>query len=171
MLLAHARGEVLFICGAGISRPSGLPDFRELVRSVYKELDQSVHEILPETPIQEHFQATPDCSKLTDRQTAEVRRFIAGEFDVVLGMLERRLDGHTHGESKVRGTVAKLLRKASDKPARIHRALMRLADRGGATTIMTTNFDLLLETAAKRLRAPVETYALGSIPRPTTRKE
>ena len=42
-------------------------------------------------------------------------------------MLERRLDGQTHGESKVRGTVAELLRKASDKPARIHRALIRLA--------------------------------------------
>ena len=50
-------------------------------------------------------------------------------------------------------------------------ASMRLADRGGATTIMTTNFDLLLEAAAKRLRVPVETYALGSIPRPTRRKE
>ena len=48
---------------------------------------------------------------------------------------------------------------------------MRLADCGGGSTIMTTNFDLLLEAAAKRLRSPVQTYALGSIPRPTTRKE
>ena len=48
---------------------------------------------------------------------------------------------------------------------------MRLADRGGATTIITTNFDLLLEAAAKRLGVAAETYALGAIPRPTTRKE
>ena len=48
---------------------------------------------------------------------------------------------------------------------------MRLAERGAATTIITTNFDLLLEAAAKRLGVAVETYALGSIPRPTTRNE
>ena len=171
LLLAHARGEILFICGAGVSRPAGLPDFRELVRDVYGELDPSVYEILTETPLREHSTKGPDCSKLTDRQMAEVNRFITGDYDVVLGMLERRLDGQTHEQSKVRGTVAELLRKASDKPARIHRACMRLADRGAATTIMTTNFDLLLEAATKRLRSPVQTYALGSIPRPTTRKE
>ena len=28
LLLAHARGEVLFIGGAGISKPADLPDFR-----------------------------------------------------------------------------------------------------------------------------------------------
>jgi hypothetical protein len=44
---------------------------------------------------------------------------------------------------------------------------MRIADRGGATTIVTTNFDLLLEVAAKRLGSPVQTYSLGAIPRPS----
>ena len=39
LLLAHARGEVLFICGAGISRPANLPDFRQLVLDVYGKLD------------------------------------------------------------------------------------------------------------------------------------
>ena len=34
---------------------------------------------------------------------------------------------------------------------------------------MTTNFDLLLEAAAKGLGGSVETYALGSIPRPSWR--
>jgi hypothetical protein len=43
---------------------------------------------------------------------------------------------------------------------------MRLADRGGVVTIVTTNFDLLLESAAKRLSQAAETYALGGIPRP-----
>lgn len=48
---------------------------------------------------------------------------------------------------------------------------MRLADRGGAVTIITTNFELLLEEAAKRLRLAVQTYALGGIPRPGHRDE
>lgn len=43
---------------------------------------------------------------------------------------------------------------------------MSLADRGGVVTIATTNFDLLLEDAAKRARPVVQTYALGGIPRP-----
>ena len=48
---------------------------------------------------------------------------------------------------------------------------MRLADRGGAVTIATTNFELLLEDAAKRLRQAVQTYALGGIPRPGHRDD
>jgi hypothetical protein len=40
---------------------------------------------------------------------------------------------------------------------------MRLSDRGGATTIITTNFDLLLEKAS--FRSP-PTYSLGGMPRP-----
>ena len=36
---------------------------------------------------------------------------------------------------------------------------------------MTTSFDLLLERAAKNLRVPAQTYALGSIPRPARRRE
>jgi hypothetical protein len=43
---------------------------------------------------------------------------------------------------------------------------MRLADRGGAVTIVTTNFDLLLEEAAKGFHPTVQSYALGGIPRP-----
>lgn len=39
LLLALVRGEVLFIAGAGVSQPAGLPDFRELVQKVYAQLD------------------------------------------------------------------------------------------------------------------------------------
>ena len=36
---------------------------------------------------------------------------------------------------------------------------------------MTTNFDLAFEDAARKLRVPTQSYALGSIPRPTRRKD
>lgn len=171
LLLAHARGEVLFICGAGISRPVGLPDFRQLVLDVYAKLDTSTHSVLTGLPpgICSHWQA--NCSGLTDRQTAEVKRFILGDYDVVLGMLERRLDDQTRGDSQMRRTVATILRSGSASPAPIHKALIALADRGGARTVVTTNFDLLLQVAAQRLRSPVETYSLGSIPRPSRHLE
>jgi hypothetical protein len=171
LLLAHARGEVLFVCGAGISRPSGLPDFRGLVIDVYAQVDAGVHAVLVGLPAGVCNQWEANCKGLTDSQAAEVKRFIFGDYDVVLGMLERRLDGQTRSDSRVRSEVAARLRTGANKPAPIHRALMRLADRGGAKTIVTTNFDLLLEEASQRLRSPVQTYALGSIPRPSSRSE
>ena len=196
LLLAHARGDVLFLCGAGVSRSAGLPDFRKLVLDVYRTLDPGVCEILTNVSINPSCPSKPDCSGLTDRQAAEVNHFIAREYDVVLGMLERRLDSHTRDDSKVRSRVVEILRSSCYKPksvaswlegsttgsddtetpltgcpAPIHRALIRLADRGGTTTIMTTNFDLLLESAAKSLRVAAQTYALGSIPHPARRRE
>jgi SIR2-like domain len=170
-LLAHARGEVLFICGAGISMPADLPDFRQLVVDVYAKLDVPVHALLVELPRGVCNQWQVNCGGLTERQTAEVMRFIAGDYDVVLGMLERRLDDHTRGDSRVRREVANRIRFGSKNPAAIHTALVNLADRGGAKTIVTTNFDLLLESAAQRLRSPLETYSLGSIPRPSRQSE
>jgi hypothetical protein len=65
----------------------------------------------------------------------------------------------------VRATVAEVLRAAGTKPAPIHKALMRLADRGGASAIVTTNFDLLLQGSLKG-KTKLQTYSLGGIPRP-----
>ena len=194
LLLAHARGEVLFLCGAGVSRPAGLPDFRQLALEVYRTLDPGVWEILTSVSNNSSRPPMPDCSALTHRQVAEVKRFLDLEYDVVLGMLERRLDSHACDDSKVRGRVVEILRSpcgglnpatsrsngiAADsgeidvppasRPAPIHSALIRLADRGTATTIMTTNYDLLFEAAARKMRVPVQSHALGSIPRPTRR--
>ena len=171
LLLAHAHGEVLFICGAGISRPAGLPDFRQLVLDVYENLDTAVHELIADSQDNATEQSQSQGSSLTHRQLAEIRRFEDGDYDVVLGMLERRLDDRTRGDSSVRREVANRLRAGGHKPAPIHHALMRLADRGGTVTIVTTNFDLLLEAAARRLPYPAETYSLGSIPRPTRRND
>lgn len=171
LLLAHARGEVLFIAGAGISQPASLPDFRGLVLKVYEQLDAAVHAVISSVPPTAHNQWSTDLSGLTNQQAAEVKRFINGDYDVVLGMLERRIDGQSDGKSRVRQAVASELRAPGVQPAPIHRALMRLADRGGAVTIITTNFDLLLEDAAKRARQAVQTYALGGIPRPGRRDD
>lgn len=170
LLLAHARGEVLFICGAGISRPA-LPDFRQLVLDVYQILDTGVHAVLQGLPRNACNQWQTSYLDLTERQSAEVKRFIAGDYDVVLGMLERRLDNQTRGDSRVRREVSERLRRDGNRPGPLHRSLMRLADRGGPTTIITTNFDLLLEHGAKRVRPKVNTYSLGSIPRPGTQVE
>lgn len=169
LLLAHSRGEVLFICGAGISRPA-LPDFRELVLSVYQALDPTVHAVLLTIPPGAHNQWVVSHVGLTERQSAEVKRFVAADYDVVLGMLERRLDERASEDSKVRREVASLLRSRASTPSAMHKTLVKLADRGGVSTIVTTNFDLLLELATKR-GVTLQTYCLGGMPRPTRRRD
>ena len=179
LLLAHAQGEVLFIAGAGVSRDAELPDFRDLVVKVYEKLDPAVHSVILKKRVllrtynsqnRELYSVIScngqDAPSLTAGQEAEVERFQRGEYDVVLGMLERRLEDKENDRSRVREEIGKILRPDGLKPAPIHRNLMRLADRGVAVTIITTNFDLLFEDAARKMRSPVQTYALGGIPRP-----
>ena len=40
LIEAQERGEVIFICGAGVSRAAGLPLFRGLVEHVYRHLGE-----------------------------------------------------------------------------------------------------------------------------------
>lgn len=171
LLLAHSKGEVLLIVGAGVSRDSGLPDFRKLTVEVYAELDSAVHSVISRISSTEDSCEEPDLSGLQDFQKAEVRRFQKREYDVVLGMLERRLEEHENAQSPVRLLIREKLLPDGLKPAQIHHNLMRLADRGGTVTIVTTNFDLLLENAARNIRPRIQTHTLGSIPRPTRRQE
>ncbi len=163
LLLAHARGEVLFLAGAGVSRFACLPSYAGLVKRVYERLDPSVHSVMISTS------DNPDISGLTTQQQVEVLRFRKDEYDVVLGMLERRLEGQPDHTSLVRDAVRDILPSA--KPAPIHRALLRLADRASALAIFTTNFDLLFETAARGMRLRTQSYSLGGIPRPTRNRE
>ncbi len=166
LLLAHGRGEVLFITGAGISMPAGLPDFRDLVLDVYQRLDAGTYAALQQIPREACNLWETSTQGLSNEQRAEVKRFVQGDYDVVLGMLERRMDGPAARTTRVRSEVAKVLHDRSGAPAPIHRALIRLADRGTARTIVTTNFDLLLEDAARRQGKAARNYALGGIPRP-----
>jgi hypothetical protein len=138
---------------------------------VYAELDTAAHAAMSGIPRNACNQWNGDLSNLTNQQAAEVKRFIAGDYDVVFGMLERRMDGAGDEASTVRRVIADKLRPSSVHPAQIHRSLMRLADRGGVHTIVTTNFDLLLEDAARKERPIVQGYALGGIPRPGHRKD
>lgn len=170
LLLAHAQGKVLFITGAGSSRAANLPGFRGLVLKTYEKLDASTYAVINNTLDGDAIDDV-DISGLTPKQGAEVRRFIMRDYDVVLGMLERRIDGVGGRTSQVRQAIAEILSENKPKPTLVHKSLVKLADRGEAITIATTNYDLLLELAASRLKYDVQSYALDAIPRPSHRNE
>jgi hypothetical protein len=67
VLQALEDGELVFFCGAGMSKPAGLPLFGELVKAIY----EGVHEEMTEL---------------------ERKAFENGEYDRVLTLLERRVD-------------------------------------------------------------------------------
>lgn len=174
LLLAHGQGRVLFITGAGTSVPSGLPDFETLVLQVYERLDTALHDQLVHPPASRPI----PIPALSTQQRAEMERFDRRDFDVVLGMLERRMDEHSD-QSQVRGAVYDVLRQVRSenndwvppRPSSLHQALVKLADRGTARTIITTNFDTLLQRAKAKGSSSLATHTLGGMPRPTHRPE
>ena len=167
LLLAHARGRVLFVTGAGTSAAAGLPNFKDLVLSVYETIDSGMHVVLKKIITKKGNLRGIDLSGLDAKQRAELAHFQRANYDVVLGMLERRQDGTRGSTTPVRERVATVLRTSGKAPAAIHHALIRLADRGGSHSIATTNFDLLLEGAATRQHLDIQSYSLSAIPRPS----
>lgn len=190
LLLAHSRGQVLFLTGSGVSRqpPSCLPDFRGLVLDVYAKADAAVYAVLraqeestdrraakrcAAPPDPASTQAETPSHELSDEQAAERDLFNEGNYDVVLGMLERRVRAdEDRTNTEVRETVRKILQRPGLQHAAIHDHLVRLSDRGGATAILTTNFDLLLEKAAEgTTKGPLATHTLGGMPRPSRQRD
>ena len=170
LLRAQAKGKILFIVGAGISRNSGLPSFEELVLNTYKNLDLSVYDCMK--TIEEKKTSVGDgCKSVKSDQQAEINAFYRSEYDVCLGLLERRLFFKSQNETGVRAEVAKIIGNPSAKPAGIHESIIKLSNRGNALAVVTTNFDLLLEGAARKLKKPQQTYSIGEIMRPSERPE
>lgn len=141
LLQAHEEGRVVFFCGAGISSPAGLPDFRGLVERISQFNNVALSEI-------------------------EQEAFDRGQFDATLGLMER---GHAGQRLVVRRALAqalepKLRRKGATDT---HAALLRLArDRSGALRLVTTNFDRVFHAAAKRTGQVFQAYAAPLLPIP-----
>lgn len=168
LLMGHARGRLLFIAGAGVSYGSSLPDFRKLTREIYKKLDPALYAWMEdyETAKKKDQNSQPDYSSLDIKGQVEAKYYAGGAYDVVLGILERRMDTTGHSGSAVRKSLAQILLDASAKPNLVHKSLLKLADRGGASALVTTNFDRMFQDAARAINLRVPSYAMGSIPRP-----
>jgi SIR2-like domain len=171
LMLARDRGEVLFLTGAGVSAPppSNLPNFRGLVCEIAKELDGRLGQAMQDwidvgRDAEEPLKPNDFMVGLDPRQCAEFKRFVSSEFDMVLGMLERRMSRTSETISRLRVAAAKVLDKA-DAANSLHLSLDTLARRFGDVFLATTSFDLLHEKAAGEPAPP--SYGLEGLPRPS----
>ena len=116
------NGRVVFFCGAGISKSSGLPDFPDLVDHVY-----SANRMTPDSV----ERAALD----RDGKDPALQR---PNFDKALGLLERpeRL-----GAIALRRTVVERLSKPPKGSLDVHTALIALSGSGPEFRMVTTNFD------------------------------
>ena len=141
LLEAHEEGRVVFFCGAGISRPAGLPSFKGLVNELYGRLGTS------HTPI-------------------ELDAYNRNQFDATLDLLERRIRGNRIAvrQALVKALEPKLRRKGATDT---HVALLQLGRcRDGALRLVTTNFDRVFAYVAKRDKLSVVAHAAPMLPIP-----
>ena len=136
-------GQTIFLCGTGISAPQ-MPDFPRLVDSVYDRL---------------RVEKTP----------SEHRAFHAQRFEEVLGSLRRRLSD----PQALTQTVSDLLLTPQNPDLAHHRTVLRLSrDLHNRVSVVTTNFDTLLEHALRETQAeavPLDTSFAGqALPAPGT---
>jgi hypothetical protein len=127
LLQAHEEGRVVFFCGAGISRPAGLPDFGGLVQRLFQQAGEPADK--------------PESDLIGQSQ-----------FDRAIGHYERRIQG---GRTTTRRGLPSILTADLTKRRALttHFALLTLGrSRDDGLKLVTTNFDTLFEDAASRYR-------------------
>ena len=138
---ALMAGEVVFLCGTGISAPQ-LPDFKALVDETYHRLG-------------------------VEMNASEKRSYDGERYEEVLGALSRRL---ADPEAMV-STVSEILAVSADPHLDQHRTILRLSrDLDNRVITVTTNFDTLLERALEQPTEVVkkQSFAGQSLPAPGT---
>jgi hypothetical protein len=139
LLVARDDGRVLFFCGAGVSRAKAeLPGFLGLAERVLKELralsDSAAGELVD------------FATRLQKEPIEGVGGILAA--DRIFGLLERDF-----ALADIERAVGRALRPQPGTNLQAHRTLLELS-RGpdGQVRLVTTNFDLLFEAAAPKVR-------------------
>jgi len=139
LLVARDEGNVLFFCGSGVSiARARLPGFLGLAEGVMHQL-----RALPDSAPQ---QLTQIASTLMEKKVAGVGGIVAA--DRIFGLLERDF-----AAADIDRAVGAVLRPKPDVDTTAHRTLLDLSrTANGNVQLVTTNFDLLFEVAAPKLR-------------------
>ena len=151
LVAVQERGDIVFICGAGVSMTVGLPSFRKLVEDIYSDLGDG-----------------------WSSHVAEADGMDTKAYDRVVRSLERRLGGDD-GKSvqRVREQIRAAVNKALAPPATAldaHYDILTLSrDSELRNRLVTTNFDTLFERAwiaKKGASNPIKSHAGASMPGP-----
>jgi hypothetical protein len=145
LLEAHQEGRVVFFCGAGISYPAGLPDFKNLTIQLFKQFNKAN----------------------TANRTAEQNQALKDRrYDTALYLLQKELvDGRAALRSKLSTQLT--LKNITDSSLETHKALLTLAKSPqGMTRLVTTNFDRLFEHVLKNEGIALQTHTAPLIPAP-----
>ena len=143
LLEERDNGNVVFLCGAGVSRPACMPDFLELTRYVVEELG---------TP-----KDAPSRIMLSRWDDESIPADARPSLDQIFNLLQQE-----YAAGEIDYLIAKRLRTKPRTNITAHETILRLSKSiDGKPQIITTNFDLLFEKAAGR-RLP--TYVPPALP-------
>ena len=136
LLEVRDEGWVVFVCGAGVSKPAGMPDFVRLTRDVLDHLQAP-----DDLPARQAFAAWTD-----DTTPVSVRTPLDQIFNSLLYEYSRN-HRDKYSRDQINRIVAEQLTSSSSAPTpREHSIVARLsANKEGIPQIVTTNFDRLFE--------------------------
>ncbi len=138
LLNARDDGNVVFLCGAGISATVNLPDFKKLTKATMDGL-----KVEPGSDADLAFKPWADSDNPDIPDTLKVPENARPSFDLIFNLLQQ-----TYDRDRVGRIVADQLsaHRTRTEPSRAHQIIARLsADQSGNPQIVTTNFDRLFE--------------------------
>ena len=134
LLEARDAGNVVFLCGAGVSIPAGMPGFVELTQHVIDELDP---------PQDSEIRQALGTVSVLGETSPTVPAWCRPSLDQLFQLLHQE-----YGRDQVARIVWKRLRSVEPVRAREHDIVARIsANAEGHPQIVTTNFDHLFESA------------------------
>lgn len=154
LLEAQERGDVVFVCGAGVSRSVGLPSFRKLVEDVY----EAFGETWTGHPAEELYLA--GAAPALDRALFTFQRRMGGD--------EPRTAAAVRG--RIMEAVQTSLAPPAGRPLLDHLNILRLSRNADMRRrVLTTNFDTLFERAWRQDgRGVLPSRAEAGMPGPGT---
>ena len=137
LLEERDNGNVVFLCGAGVSYPAGMPDFLGLTKYVVKKLG---------TP-----KDAPSRTMLSRWDDESIPADARPSLDQIFNLLQQE-----YAAGEIDYLIAERLRKKRRAYSSAHETILRLSRSvDGKPQIITTNFDLLFEKAAGRKLQPM----------------
>ena len=133
LLESRDKGDVVFLCGSGVSIPAGMPNFLGLAKYVFDKLNVPQAADLRTLLTLAENESTPEAARPS--------------LDLIFNLLQR-----VYPPGEIDYHVANCLRTKPHPRVSTHKTVLRLSKGAdGNPQIVTTNFDLLFQYKNKRM--------------------